>query len=41
MWVAIIHPEVLMCVRGLDKQVRAYQAISQVDSRIEEGHFIG
>ena len=41
MWVATIHPEVLMCVRGLDMQVSAYQAIPQADSRIDEGHFIG
>ena len=41
MWVATIHPEVLMCVRGLDMQVGAYQAVPQVDSRIEEGYFIG
>ena len=40
MWVATIHPEVLMCVRGLDIQVSAYQAIPQADSRIKEGHFI-
>ena len=41
MWVATIHPEILMCVLGLDMQVSAYQAIPQPDSRIEEGHFIG
>ena len=41
MCVATIHLEVLMCVRGLDMQVSAYQAIPQADSRIEEGHFIG
>ena len=40
MWVATIHTEVLMCARGLDMQVSAYQAIPQVDSRIAEGHFI-
>ena len=31
MWVATIHPEVLMCVHGLDMQVSAYQAIPQTD----------
>ena len=41
MWVATIHTEVLMCVRGLDMQVGAYQAVPQVDSRTEEDHFIG
>ena len=41
MWVATIKREVLMCVHGLDMQVGAYQAIPQVDSCIEEGHFIG
>ena len=40
MWLATIHPEVLMCVRGLDMQVIAYQAIPQVNPRIKEGHFI-
>ena len=40
MWVATIHPEVLMCVCGLDMQVSAYQAIAQVDFCIVEGHFI-
>ena len=30
-----------MCVRELDMQVGAYQAVPQVDSRIEEVHFIG
>ena len=29
-----------MCVRGLDMQVIAYQAIPQVNPRIKEGHFI-
>ena len=38
MTVTAFHPEVLMCVRGLDMQVSAYQAIPQADSRIEEGH---
>ena len=32
MRVASIHPELLMCVRGLDMQVSAYQAILQADS---------
>ena len=43
MWVPTIIPEVhvLMCVRGLDMQVSAYQAIPQADPRIDEGHFIG
>ena len=41
MWVATIHLEVLMSVRGLDMHVGAYQAIPQVDSCIKEGHFIG
>ena len=31
----------MMCVRGLDMQVRAYQALPQEDSHIEERHFIG
>ena len=41
MWVAGIHPVVLVRVRGLDMQVGAYLAIPQVDSRIEEGNFNG
>ena len=41
MWVAAIHPEILMCVRGFDVQVGAYQSIPQVDLRVEEGDFIG
>ena len=40
MWVAAIHPEILMCVRGFDVQVSAYQAIPQADLRVEEGDFI-
>ena len=35
MWVATIHPEVLMRVHGLDMQVVAYQAVPQADSRVE------
>ena len=41
MWVEAIHPEVLVRVRGLDVQVGAYQVVPQVDSRVEESHFIG
>ena len=41
MWVAAIHPEILMCVRGFDVQVSAYQTIPQEDLRIEQGDFIG
>ena len=40
MWMATIHTEILVCVRGLDVQVGAYQAVPQVDFRIEEDHFI-
>ena len=41
MWVAAVHLEVLVRVRGLDVQVSAYQVIPQVDSCVEEGNFIG
>ena len=41
MWVAVIHLEILMCVGGFDMQFGAYQAVPQVDFRIEVGHFIG
>ena len=41
MWVAAIHPEILMCVHGFDVQVSAYQAVPQVHFRIKEGNLIG
>ena len=41
MWVATIHPEVWMCVRGLDIQVITYQAIPKKHFRVQKGHFIG
>ena len=36
LWMAAIHSEVLMCVRGLDVQVSADLAVHQVDSHVEE-----
>ena len=39
LWMAGIHSEVLMCVRGLDVQVHADLSVCQVDPRVEEGHF--
>ena len=40
-WMEAIYSEVLMCVRGIDVQVSAGLAISQVDPRVVEGHFFG
>ena len=39
MWVATIHLEVLVHVRGLDMQVSSYLAVLQVDPRVEGGNF--
>ena len=38
-WVAGVHSEVLVCVGGLDVQVRTYLAIFQVDHHIVESSF--
>ena len=38
-WVATVHSEVLVRVRGFDVQVSTNLAIFQVDPRIEEGDF--
>ena len=39
MWVATIHLEVLVRVRGLDMQVSSYLAILQIDPRTKESTF--
>ena len=39
LWMATIHSEVLVSVRGLDMQVSADLAVPQVYPRVEEGHF--
>ena len=39
LWVATIHSEVLVSVRGLAMQVSADLAVPQVYPRVEEGHF--
>ena len=40
MWVATVHSEVLVRVRGFDVQVSTNLAIFQVDPRIEEGRLL-
>ena len=39
LWVATIHSEVLVCVRGLDMHDSADLAVNQVYPRVEEGNF--